>query len=267
MNDPTRPDAMPHTTSLRELAERYHEHVLPLIEHRCEIVVLTDAQRGTHAIGALVYSHALSERALHPRWSIAVDALSAGATAEAVGAAMGGLEPDELRAGLRRWADGQHREGLITEQRRRQVRALVSEPDRNTQHSKEPQMARNIPLPDGSRLDLDKEIELSDGSRIRLGDATKDQLDDHLVLLRRWQTDQLIEAGLHERIADMMVRSGAVITADLNDSAARDDLDRTVLRILTEIISEPVTDSLMIVPRLTPEQYESCARAVEGNPR
>ena len=128
-------------------------------------------------------------------------------------------------------------------------------------------MARNIPLPDGSRLDLDKEIELSDGSRIRLGDATKDQLDDHLVLLRRWQTDQLIEAGLHERIADMMVRSGAVITAHLNDSAARDDLDRTVLRILTEIISEPVTDSLMIVPRLTPEQYESCARAVEGNPR
>jgi len=63
------------------------------------------------------------------------------------------------------------------------------------------------------------------------------------------------------------VRSGAVITADLNESAARDDLDRTVLRILTEIISEPVTDSLMFVPRLTPEQYERCAREVEGNPR
>ena len=42
MSDPTRPDDVPHTTSLRELAERYHEHVLPLIEHRCEIVVLTD---------------------------------------------------------------------------------------------------------------------------------------------------------------------------------------------------------------------------------
>jgi len=127
MNDPTRPDAMPHTASLRELAERYHEHVLPLIEHRCEIVVLTDAQRGAHAVGALIYSHALSERALHPRWSIAVDALSAGATVEAVGAAMGGLDPDELRAGLRRWADGQHHAGLITEARRRQVRALVSD--------------------------------------------------------------------------------------------------------------------------------------------
>jgi len=90
-------------------------------------VVLTESQRGAHAVGALVYSHALSERALHPRWSIAVDALSAGATVEAVGAAMGGLEPDELRAGLRRWADGQHHEGLITEARRRQARALVSD--------------------------------------------------------------------------------------------------------------------------------------------
>ena len=127
MNDPTRPDAMPHTTSLRELAERYHEHVLPLIEHRHKIVVLSDAQRGAHAVAALVSSHALSERALHPRWSIAVDALSAGATVDAVGAAMGGLAPDELRAGLRRWADGQHHEGLLTEQRRRQVRALVSD--------------------------------------------------------------------------------------------------------------------------------------------
>ena len=70
-------------------------------------------------------------------------------------------------------------------------------------------MARNIPLPDGSRLDLDKETELSDGSRIKLGDATKDQLDDHLVLLRGWQTDQLIEAGLTQRIVGMMRRTGA----------------------------------------------------------
>ena len=35
----------------------------------------------------------------------------------------------------------------------------MTELDRNTQHSKEPQMARNIPLPDGGRLDLDQEID------------------------------------------------------------------------------------------------------------
>ena len=126
-------------------------------------------------------------------------------------------------------------------------------------------MARYMTLPIGTRLDLDEEIELSDGTRIKLGAARKEQLDDHLAVLLRRRTDQRIEAGLTQRIADMMYRSGAVITADLNESAACDDLDRGVLRILTEIIDEPVVmNSLTFVPRLTAEQYERCARELAG---
>ncbi|MDQ3152839.1 MAG: hypothetical protein M3R63_14380 [Actinomycetota bacterium] len=104
MSDPTRPADVPHTVGLRELADDYHRHVLPLVEHRHQIVALADGQRAAHAVAALVYGHAMSERALHSRWSIAADALVAGAALGQVGAAMGGLEPDEVRAGLRRWA-------------------------------------------------------------------------------------------------------------------------------------------------------------------
>jgi len=86
---------------------------------------LTTKLRLDHALAALAYQHALAERALHSRWSIATDALAAGASLDTVGAAMGGLEPDEVRFELRRWAGDQHREGLMDDARRDEVWRLA----------------------------------------------------------------------------------------------------------------------------------------------
>ena len=55
-------------------------------------------------------------------------------------------------------------------------------------------MGRYMTLPDGTRFDLDEEIELSDGTWIRLGAATREQLADHGALMRQRRADQLIEA-------------------------------------------------------------------------
>ena len=100
-------------------------------------------------------------------------------------------------------------------------------------------MGRYMTLPDGTRFDLDEEIELSDGTWIRLGAATREQLADHGALMLQRRADQLIEAGLTQRIVEMMRRSDAATVADLDESAARDDLDRAVLRIAAEISREP----------------------------
>ena len=125
-------------------------------------------------------------------------------------------------------------------------------------------MGRYMTLPDGTRFDLDEEIELSDGTWIRLGAATREQLADRGTLLLQRRADQLIEAALSQRIVEMMRRSGAATVADLDESAARDDLDRAVLRIAAEIIDEPVTgSSLVFVPRLSGEQYERCFNELE----
>ena len=124
---PTRPGDISHTVPLRDLADGYQDHLLPLVEHRHGISEpLTPEQLGEHALAALAYQHALSERALHSRWSIATDALAAGAPLEVVGAAMGGLEPDELRAGLTRWVRTQRQAGLMSDERSGQVLGLLT---------------------------------------------------------------------------------------------------------------------------------------------
>ncbi len=126
MSFPTRPGDISHLAMLRELADGYASHVQPLIENRHGIGdPLTTERRLGHALAALAYQHALAERALHSRWSIATDALAAGASLDTVGAAMGGLEADEVRFDLRRWAGDQHREGLMDDARRDEVRRLA----------------------------------------------------------------------------------------------------------------------------------------------
>ena len=126
MSLPTRPGDIPHNVPLRDLAVAYHRHTLRLIEHRHGIGdPLTTEQLRVHALAALAYQHALAERVLYSRWSIATDALAAGASLDTVGAAMGGLEPDEVRFELRRWAGDQHREGLMDDARRDEVWRLA----------------------------------------------------------------------------------------------------------------------------------------------
>jgi hypothetical protein len=41
----------------------------------------------------------------------------------------------------------------------------------------------------------------------------------------------------------MMRRSGETTVGDLDESAARDDLDRMVLRILPKVAGKPLTDA------------------------
>lgn len=78
-----------------------------------------------HAVAALATQHALAERVLYSRWCNVRDALTFGATPEQVAAAMG-LDVDEVALGLRSWADGQHRQQLITADEHDAVLALVA---------------------------------------------------------------------------------------------------------------------------------------------
>jgi len=124
---PTRPGDIPHSILLRGLAVAYDRHALRIVEYRHGIGdPLTTEQRLAHALAALAYQHALAERALHSRWSIATDALAAGASLDTVGAAMGGLEPDEVRHALRCWAGDQHWRGLMDDARRNEVLRLAA---------------------------------------------------------------------------------------------------------------------------------------------
>ncbi len=127
MSSPTQPSDISHNVPLQLLAVAYHRHTLRLIEHRHGIGdPLTTEQLRVHALAALAYQHALAERALHSRWSIAADALAAGATLRQVGAAMGGLDADQVRYTLRWWVDYQHREGLMDDARRDEVLRLAA---------------------------------------------------------------------------------------------------------------------------------------------
>jgi hypothetical protein len=130
VSTPTRPGDLPPSAGLRDLADGYHRHALLLVEHRHGIRVLTAEQLAEHALAALAYSHALSERALHSRWSIAADALAARTSLEVVGAAMGGLDADELRAGLGRWVRGQRQAGLMPDERCGQVLGFLFDTER-----------------------------------------------------------------------------------------------------------------------------------------
>ncbi len=128
MSLPTRPGDIPHNVPLRDLAAANTHHTLRLVDHRHGIGdPLTTEQRRAHALAALAYQHALAERALHSRWSIATDALAAGASLDTVAAAMDWLNTgDRLSDALRWWASDQHRQGLMDDARRDEVLRLAA---------------------------------------------------------------------------------------------------------------------------------------------
>lgn len=124
-NLPTRPADLPYDTTLGQLAEQYYRHAGPLVDARHGLgQPRTAEQLAAHAVAALAVQHALAERVLYSRWVNVRDALTYGATPAAVAVAMG-LDDDEVRAGLASWADGQAREGLMTDPERDAVLALV----------------------------------------------------------------------------------------------------------------------------------------------
>lgn len=112
---PTRPSDVPDAMPLPEIADRYHDHTGALVYHRHNLGDrLTGDQVAAHALAALVYQHALAERARYSRWCHVRDALRSGASVATVARAMG-LDPDEVAAGLLSWADKQHRFSHITD--------------------------------------------------------------------------------------------------------------------------------------------------------
>jgi len=127
MSLPTRPGDVPHSAALELIANRYsHHHVIALVEHRHGLHAVRAAEVAEHAIAALAYGAALTERVESGRGSIATNALSAGAGLERTADAMG-LEVWDLRVLLGQWAGRQHRLGLIDAERLEQVVSLIRE--------------------------------------------------------------------------------------------------------------------------------------------
>lgn len=129
MSGTTRPSDL-HAVSLRELLDAWHSHTGPLVDARHGIGEPKPAGRlARHALDALAVGEALAQRMTSARWVTVTDALANGATVDLVAEAMG-LEVDEVVAGLRSWASGQHRHGLMTDTQQADVLALVQKEGR-----------------------------------------------------------------------------------------------------------------------------------------
>jgi len=120
------PGDVRYDVPLARVAHLYSDHVLTLAQHRHNLITLTPSEVAEHALTALAYGGALTERVESGRWSTAAHALIAGASLDTVSAAMGGMATGELQFALRRWASDQHRQGLMDDARRDEVLRLVT---------------------------------------------------------------------------------------------------------------------------------------------
>jgi hypothetical protein len=120
----TRPDDLAGA-SLRELLDAWHSHVAPLVDARCNIGDLPAARLARHALAALAAGQALTDELMALRWVTVCDALRYGAPMRHVAGAMG-LDVDEVAAGLRSWADGQHLHSGMPVTGRDEVYALAA---------------------------------------------------------------------------------------------------------------------------------------------
>src|SRR5688572_25607022 len=100
--------------TLRELVEGYlsHRGALVAAEHRVGEPEPIARLRGD-ALAELAIGEQIAQRMRNGRWATVRAALRYGATVEDVAAALD-LTAPEVRAGVRSWADGQHRHGLMT---------------------------------------------------------------------------------------------------------------------------------------------------------
>jgi len=125
VNEPTPFGGTGAETSLVDLLDDYQRRVLLLAAARAGNQVARPDQLVRHALAALTIAHAVAEGLFVERWPIVCDALAHGATLAQIGAATGGLEPDELVAGLTAWADRQVAAGQLTPRSRAAVIALA----------------------------------------------------------------------------------------------------------------------------------------------
>lgn len=120
---PTSPADLDADTSPLVLLDAYLRHVFALAAARSAAADSTGV--GERAVAALALSHALVADLFEERWPIVCDALAAGVTPAALSAATGGLQPDELAAGLTAWADWRHAAGLSTDAEHSAVLGLI----------------------------------------------------------------------------------------------------------------------------------------------
>ncbi|OZM84090.1 hypothetical protein CFP66_06695 [Pseudonocardia sp. MH-G8] len=110
---------------LRDLVEGYRLHVAALVNARHGVGRPEPVGRlRASALDALTIAAAIAAQLAGDRWSNVVDALRLDASLEHVATAMG-LEVDEVAAGLRSWADGQHQHAGMTAAARDEVYALA----------------------------------------------------------------------------------------------------------------------------------------------
>ena len=128
MRLPERPSDLDLGASPATLLETYQQHLLVLASARTTSTRDRTAGTGERAVAALAIAHAVIEDLFEERWSIVRDALVHGVTYAQVGAATGGLEPDELAAGLTAWADRRLAAGLMNVAEHVAVLALVGVP-------------------------------------------------------------------------------------------------------------------------------------------
>ena len=104
---------VPDAATVNELLTAYFWHLALSVGGRGTSAA-PDALHARHAIAALVIAQAVIDTFVSERWPLVRDALSRGASADDVGVALGGLEVDEVAAGLTSWADREHRGGRLT---------------------------------------------------------------------------------------------------------------------------------------------------------
>jgi hypothetical protein len=130
VHDPTtRPDITRPAdltgASLRELLAGYEAHTTPLVNARHGLGEPEPVGRlRADALDVLVCGQAIADYILAMRWVTVAESLAYGAPLGHVATAMG-LEPDEVAAGLRSWADGQHQHAGMSAAARGEIYGLL----------------------------------------------------------------------------------------------------------------------------------------------
>lgn len=112
---PQRPADVPDDVVVDELLDAYQRHLFTVTLDRPGTPGLSDEQVARHALAALALGQAVVDTFAAERWPLVRRGLAHGATRAQIGAALGGLEVDEIAAGLASWADREHDEGRLAE--------------------------------------------------------------------------------------------------------------------------------------------------------
>ena len=123
---PTRPTDVPEEATVWELLDAYHWHLALAVGGRSARSA-PDGLHARHAVAALAIGQVVVDTFVTDRWPLVRDALARGVETLAVGGALGGLEVDEVAAGLTSWADRAHRAGALSLNDYDAVIALIDE--------------------------------------------------------------------------------------------------------------------------------------------